>query len=124
MDVFCGAFYAILTTCNARMQEYTISDFQKPDLRTFFFKMLLLTTSKKMARFWHDFLKPLLYNDSQITVRVLFGYLCRDEATRTPDPYVPNVVRYQLRYIPIYFFEPRLKGFFLAAGWLFIISLH
>ena len=25
----------------------------------------------------------------------------RDEATRTPDPYVPNVVRYQLRYIPI-----------------------
>ena len=24
----------------------------------------------------------------------------RDEATRTPDPYVPNVVRYQLRYIP------------------------
>ena len=28
---------------------------------------------------------------------------CRDEATRTPDPYVPNVVRYQLRYIPIAF---------------------
>ena len=27
---------------------------------------------------------------------------CRDEATRTPDPYVPNVVRYQLRYIPIF----------------------
>ena len=27
--------------------------------------------------------------------------LCRDEATRTPDPYVPNVVRYQLRYIPL-----------------------
>ena len=26
---------------------------------------------------------------------------CRDEATRTPDPYVPNVVRYQLRYIPL-----------------------
>ena len=26
---------------------------------------------------------------------------CRNEATRTPDPYVPNVVRYQLRYIPI-----------------------
>ena len=29
---------------------------------------------------------------------VCFG---RNEATRTPDPYVPNVVRYQLRYIPI-----------------------
>ena len=27
--------------------------------------------------------------------------LCRKEATRTPDPYVPNVVRYQLRYFPI-----------------------
>ena len=26
---------------------------------------------------------------------------CRNEATRTPDPYVPNVVRYQLRYIPL-----------------------
>ena len=24
----------------------------------------------------------------------------RKEATRTPDPYVPNVVRYQLRYFP------------------------
>ena len=27
----------------------------------------------------------------------------RKEATRTPDPYVPNVVRYQLRYFPIAF---------------------
>ena len=27
----------------------------------------------------------------------------RKEATRTPDPYVPNVVRYQLRYFPIGF---------------------
>ena len=26
---------------------------------------------------------------------------CRDDRTRTGDPYVPNVVRYQLRYIPI-----------------------
>ena len=25
----------------------------------------------------------------------------RKEETRTPDPYVPNVVRYQLRYFPI-----------------------
>ncbi len=30
----------------------------------------------------------------------LTTFRCRDEATRTPDPYVPNVVRYQLRYIP------------------------
>ena len=28
-------------------------------------------------------------------------YERRKEATRTPDPYVPNVVRYQLRYFPI-----------------------
>ena len=26
---------------------------------------------------------------------------CRDDPTRTDDPYVPNVVRYQLRYIPM-----------------------
>ena len=32
---------------------------------------------------------------------MLQGFKSRDEATRTPDPYVPNVVRYQLRYIPI-----------------------
>ena len=30
------------------------------------------------------------------------AFVGRDEATRTPDPYVPNVVRYQLRYIPIF----------------------
>ena len=38
----------------------------------------------------------------------------RDEATRTPDPYVPNVVRYQLRYIPI----PRMpkRNPYLAAA--------
>ena len=29
---------------------------------------------------------------------LLFG---REEATRTPDPYVPNVVRYQLRYFSL-----------------------
>ena len=27
-------------------------------------------------------------------------YFCRREETRTPDPHVPNVVRYQLRYSP------------------------
>ena len=32
---------------------------------------------------------------------MLLLLICRDEATRTPDPYVPNVVRYQLRYIPM-----------------------
>ena len=28
---------------------------------------------------------------------------CREEVTRTPDPYVPNVVRYQLRYFSLTF---------------------
>ena len=27
----------------------------------------------------------------------------REEVTRTPDPYVPNVVRYQLRYFSLTF---------------------
>ena len=30
---------------------------------------------------------------------------CRDDPTRTDDPYVPNVVRYQLRYIPIAYYS-------------------
>ena len=29
-------------------------------------------------------------------------HVCRDDVTRTRDPYVPNVVRYQLRYISIF----------------------
>lgn len=33
----------------------------------------------------------------------------RDDWTRTSDPYVPNVVRYQLRYIP-YFLRSGCKG--------------
>ena len=36
----------------------------------------------------------------QATNEMLRLSLCREEATRTPDPYVPNVVRYQLRYFP------------------------
>ena len=37
---------------------------------------------------------------------------CRKEATRTPDPYVPNVVRYQLRYFP--FCECKGMNFFIT----------
>lgn len=36
----------------------------------------------------------------------------RDYWTRTSDPYVPNVVRYQLRYIPFLFCECKGKAFF------------
>ena len=35
--------------------------------------------------------------------KVQLMYFGRDDPTRTDDPYVPNVVRYQLRYIPIIF---------------------
>ena len=47
---------------------------------------LLFLLSKKGCQFYTD---SLLYSDG------------RKEATRTPDPYVPNVVRYQLRYFPM-----------------------
>ena len=30
-------------------------------------------------------------------------FYCREEAIRTPDPHVPNVVRYQLRYFSLFF---------------------
>ena len=46
----------------------------------------------------------------------------RKEATRTPDPYVPNVVRYQLRYFPkankrrsTLFAGAKLRHFFESA---------
>ena len=41
-------------------------------------------------------------NRKRSAIALLFLTFGRDEATRTPDPYVPNVVRYQLRYIPIF----------------------
>ena len=43
---------------------------------------------------------------------ISFVTLCRNEATRTPDPYVPNVVRYQLRYIPILKVDAKVIHFF------------
>ena len=49
--------------------------------------------------------RPLAQSHSSLSP--LFG---RDEATRTPDPYVPNVVRYQLRYIPMLSAESGCKG--------------
>ena len=60
--------------------------------------------------------------------------LCRNEATRTPDPYVPNVVRYQLRYIPIAIFvltaqryekaviPPKQFGYFLINALILFIN--
>ena len=42
-------------------------------------------------------------NRSNMLTESLLLRLSRKEATRTPDPYVPNVVRYQLRYFPIAF---------------------
>ena len=47
-------------------------------------------------------LLPVCFKRLQGQLLRLTTLRCRDEATRTPDPYVPNVVRYQLRYIPIF----------------------
>ena len=46
---------------------------------------------------------PLVFETSASTDSAIWAclFFSRNEATRTPDPYVPNVVRYQLRYIPI-----------------------
>ena len=41
-------------------------------------------------------------------------FFSRDEATRTPDPYVPNVVRYQLRYIPIFKNRLRVQRYYIS----------
>lgn len=35
-----------------------------------------------------------------ILIQLLKPLLCRDDQIRTGDPFVPNEVRYQLRYIP------------------------
>ena len=46
----------------------------------------------------------MIHNKKALRTKSMKCFLSfgRDEATRTPDPYVPNVVRYQLRYIPIF----------------------
>ena len=49
------------------------------------------------------FLSPLLPSRTKKEARQeCLAFRCgRDDSTRTSDPYVPNVVRYQLRYIPL-----------------------
>ena len=51
------------------------------------------------------YLLCLIINEKAANLCDLLLFLGRDEATRTPDPYVPNVVRYQLRYIPMRVFD-------------------
>ena len=50
-----------------------------------------------------DNLLPIIilnHNQNEKATNVDSSLSRRKEATRTPDPYVPNVVRYQLRYFP------------------------
>ena len=54
-------------------------------------------------------LLPVCFKRLQGQLLRLTTLRCRDEATRTPDPYVPNVVRYQLRYIPLALEKPAAK---------------
>ena len=52
-----------------------------------------------VRRFFADHFSPDKAKEAdKQPLKLLF---CRKEAIRTPDPYVPNVVRYQLRYFPI-----------------------
>ena len=39
--------------------------------------------------------------DKKIKANLSVSLDCREDPTRTDDPYVPNVVRYQLRYFSI-----------------------
>ncbi len=52
----------------------------------------------------------LIYNQ----LRLFYG---RDDVTRTRDPYVPNVVRYQLRYIPLPSFRWGLAAAKVRKSW-------
>ena len=52
----------------------------------------------------------------------------REEVTRTPDPYVPNVVRYQLRYFSVFasILQKRVQQycFFLIYAHYFALFLR
>ena len=73
---------------------------------------ILAKGKKKMVVSWERYEKSRSvkrrYSDSAMsgTLRALLSIRClatisgRDDQTRTGDSYVPNVVRYQLRYIP------------------------
>lgn len=41
----------------------------------------------------------------------MLPFLCRDDKIRTCDLYVPNVARYQLRHIPMFFVNAKLLYF-------------
>ena len=57
----------------------------------------------KFLRFSADLQRFVKVKKKKRQPILLVCRLLSNEATRTPDPYVPNVVRYQLRYIPIAF---------------------
>ena len=85
--------------------------------------LYILQNFNNLQWLYQPFLSIIPYNPTgtiQKPRKRLKPVLCeafgRDEATRTPDPYVPNVVRYQLRYIPIVCvvppgIEPGTQGF-------------
>ena len=62
----------------------------------------IILSREKMV-IWNDFIifAEESKRENQEAIKKEKVAKSRDEATRTPDPYVPNVVRYQLRYIPI-----------------------
>ena len=44
--------------------------------------------------------KDMRQGGEPVSCLLFYSFESRDDQTRTGDPYVPNVVRYQLRYIP------------------------
>ena len=64
-------------------------------------KKMLITPKSRQIMGMKKFRKTKEVADNQSLLLQSLTLFGRDEATRTPDPYVPNVVRYQLRYIPI-----------------------
>jgi hypothetical protein len=59
-------------------------------LRTLRASFLLLLLKASFHR--TEKIKPVAFSGQ--------AFFCRGDVTRTHDPYVPNVVRYQLRYTP------------------------
>ena len=86
------------------MQHRRCVTFNLLTIRHFFYLFSPGSKNKYVNISRPDFVPAVrLKNEISHCETVTYRVIGRNEATRTPDPYVPNVVRYQLRYIPIAF---------------------
>jgi hypothetical protein len=72
-----------------------VTKMKKPDIRCAHLRVLFFPLLMKVNFQRKEKIKPGTF--------VPGFFICRGEKTRTSGPYVPNVVRYQLRHTPIYF---------------------